>query len=100
MSDCSVVYKDTPIKIQEKMLHLHAKTWRLGKNKRKKLLRNSFCENSGDVPIAVLCTENVIFGSVKVYAVVNHRGNAYALRNAKCFKKSRKNIQDKIKVEE
>lgn len=95
-------------KIQVKMSHLHAKTWRLGKNKRKKLLRNSFCSDNGDIPVAYASvTENPCFHpdhtgeysrdmlsfdidsvSNGIVSVVNTRGNAYALRSAKKYRKT------------
>jgi hypothetical protein len=71
-----VIYACIDVTIQCKMYHQKYSAM----NKRNKRRGIGWCNDSGDIPTAV-------FSNGKFREVVNNRGRAYALRNAKKFRR-------------
>jgi hypothetical protein len=55
----------------------------------KKRLRRMFHKDYGDLPVVATMPKDSFFDPVVFLEVVNHRGQAYGLRNAKRYQKAR-----------
>lgn len=55
----------------------------------KKRLRRMFHKDYGDLPVVVTIPKDSFFKSVVFFGVLNLRGQAYGLRNAKRYQKAR-----------
>jgi hypothetical protein len=87
MKSCSFLKNSIHI-IERKGTCLFASNYNMHPSTKKRL-RRMFHKDYGDLPLIATMAKNSFFDPDVFLEVVNHRGQAYGLRNAKRYQKAR-----------
>lgn len=82
------IYRDVDVIIERKIRHQKYSAL-YKRNKRKGI---GWCLDNGDIPVTVISREGI---ALSVYPVENNRGLAYSHRNAKRYRKTKKQLLEK-----